>query len=99
MIYPEAHIWPFYTKIRPFKDTSFRYPVQQKLPVFSLTNTYQRKGKKKRPQMVTYIDGPFYPDQSLPVKEQKTLLRDQVYHTMVERAENSNMEMIQYIKQ
>ena len=99
MIYPEAHIWPFYTKIRPFKDTSFRYPVQQKLPVFSLTNTYQTKGKKKRPQMVTYIDGPFYPDQSLPVKEQKKLLRDQVYHTMVERAENSNMEMIQYIKQ
>ena len=49
--------------------------------------------------MVTYIDGPFYPDQSLPVKEQKKLLRDQVYHTMVERAENSNMEMIQYIKQ
>ena len=26
VIYPEAHIWPYYTKIRPFKDVSFRYP-------------------------------------------------------------------------
>ena len=31
MIYPEAHIWPFYTDIRPFKDTSFRYPIQHNL--------------------------------------------------------------------
>ncbi len=27
-IYPEAHIWPYYTKIRPFKSVSFKYPVQ-----------------------------------------------------------------------
>ena len=25
IIYPEAHIWPYYTKIRPFKDDSFYY--------------------------------------------------------------------------
>ena len=24
-IYPEAHIWPYYTKIRPFKSVSFKY--------------------------------------------------------------------------
>lgn len=24
-IYPEAHIWSYYTKIRNFKDSSFRY--------------------------------------------------------------------------
>lgn len=71
MIYPEAHIWPFYTGIRPFPDTSFRYPVQQKLPVFCLTNTYQRRGKSHIPQIVTYLDGPFYPDAELPAKLQK----------------------------
>ena len=26
-IYPEAHIWPYYTDIRPFPDTSFSSPV------------------------------------------------------------------------
>ena len=25
-IYPEAHIWPYYTKIRPFKSVSFFFP-------------------------------------------------------------------------
>ena len=98
MIYPEAHIWPFYTGIRPFPDTSFRYPVQQKLPVFCLTNTYQRRGKSHIPQIVTYLDGPFYPDAELPAKLQKTQLRDQVYEAMGKRAKNSNMEMIRYIK-
>lgn len=96
MIYPEAHIWPYYTKIRPFKDTSFRYPVQSRSPVFCLTNTYQ-KGKNDRvPQIVTYVDGPFYADEKLPVKEQKRLLRDEVYRTMCERAKNNTVELIRY---
>ena len=33
MIYPEAHIWPYYNGIRPFPDTSFAYPVREQLPV------------------------------------------------------------------
>jgi hypothetical protein len=27
-IYPEAHIWPYYTGIRPFGDASFSYPIK-----------------------------------------------------------------------
>ena len=26
-IFPEAHIWTYYTKIRPFKNVSFKYPI------------------------------------------------------------------------
>lgn len=97
-IYPEAHIWPYYTDIRPFKDTSFRYPVQQKVPVFCLTNTYQKRKYKKTPQIVTYLDGPFYPDPSLPAAQQKKMLRDMVYQTMKERAKNNNVALIRYEK-
>jgi hypothetical protein len=95
-IYPEAHIWPYYTDIRPFADTSFRYPVQQQVPVFCLTNTYQRRKSKKTPQIVTYIDGPFYPDTKLPARQQKEQLCSQVYETMKERAKNNNMILIRY---
>ena len=59
---------------------------------------YQRRGKSHIPQIVTYLDGPFYPDAELPAKLQKTQLRDQVYEAMGKRAQNSNMEMIRYIK-
>ena len=96
-IYPEAHIWPYYTKIRPFKEVSFEYPVKLKTPVFCFTNTYQKYGKKKNKiQIVTYIDGPFFADETLSNKEAKMKLRDEVYNCMVERSKNSNVEYIEY---
>lgn len=100
MIYPEAHIWPFYTDIRPFPDTSFRYPVQQKVPVFCLTNTYQKRSGRfaDSVQIVTYIDGPFYADEKLNAKQQKEKLRNQVYHMMKERAKNNNIVLVRYEK-
>lgn len=98
VIYPEAHIWPFYTKIRPFGDASFAYPVKHNAPVFCFTNTYQKRRHSKKPKIVTYIDGPFYPDKSLSPKEQRKDLRDKVYNCMCERAKNSNVVWIEYIK-
>lgn len=98
VIYPEAHIWPFYTKIRPFTDVSFAYPVKLKVPVFCFTNTYQKRRWSKRAKIVTYVDGPFYPDEGLSAKEQKQQLRNQVYNCMCERAKNSSVIQIEYIK-
>lgn len=97
-IYPEAHIWPFYTKIRPFVDLSFRYPVQYNVPTFCFTNTYQKYKNSKTPQIVTYVDGPFFADENLSSKEKKTDLRNKVYAAMVERSKNNNVELIKYIK-
>lgn len=97
-IYPEAHIWPYYTKIRPFKEVSFEYPVKLKAPVFCFTNTYQKYGKKQNKiQIVSYIDGPFFVDETLSNKEAKKKLRDEVYKSMVERSKNSNIEYIKYV--
>lgn len=97
-IYPEAHIWPFYTGIRPFADTSFRYPIQYNTPVFCFTNTYQKRRFFKTPKLVTYVDGPFFADPNLPAKEQRSQLRDAVYNTMCERSKNSNVDLIKYLK-
>ena len=98
MIYPEAHIWPYYTDIRPFRELSFRYPVSFHTPVFCLTNTYQKRKFSGKPKMVTYIDGPIYPDGTLPAKEQKKQLRDMVYEKMKERAKNNEVICIRYEK-
>ena len=77
-IYPEAHIWPYYTKIRPFKNVSFAYPVNLEKPVYCMTNTYQSYGKKKdKIKIINYIDGPFYANKELSTKEQKRKLENQ----------------------
>ncbi len=98
-IYPEAHIWPFYTGIRPFPDVSFRYPVQMKKAAYCMTNTYQSYGKKgDKVRVVSYIDGPFLPDETLSPKQSRKELRDRIYACMCERSKNSNVELIAYRK-
>lgn len=98
VIYPEAHIWPYYTGIRPFKDASFSYPVKLSAPVFCFTNVYKKRSLTRRPRIVTYIDGPFFPDETLPPRERRRELRNQVYKTMMERAALSDIKIIEYIK-
>lgn len=98
MIYPEAHIWPFYTGIRHFKSASFGYAVKAGKPVYCFTNTYQARKFRKIPRIVTYVDGPFFSDSTLPVPKQKEELRDRVYETMVLRSKNSNVKLIEYVK-
>jgi len=97
-IYPEAHIWPFYTKIRPFVSDSFRYPVQYNVPCICFTNVYRKWKNSDVPQIVTYIDGPFYPDKSKSAREQREELRNKAYEAMCERAKMNNVEIIKYIK-
>ena len=97
-IYPEAHIWPYYTGIRPFGEESFLYPVKHRTPVFCFTNTYQKRRFGKHPRLVTYVDGPFYPDESLPRGARRQKLRDEVYNCMIQRSKLSTVEWITYQK-
>lgn len=98
-VYPEAHIWPYYTGIRPFTDASFSYPVRLGTPVFAFTNVYKRRRLSKKPRIVTYIDGPFLPNDTLRADEARRALRDEVYAAMCERAALSEVEYIKYIKE
>ena len=98
VIYPEEHMWPYYTKIRPFTDKAFCYPVKYNVPMFVLTTTYHLRKTGKKPRMNIYVDGPFYPDQSVDPKIAQNQLRDQAYQTMCERAKLSNYEYLTYVK-
>ena len=100
IVYPEAHVWPYYTKIRPFDHQAFTYLSRYGKPMFVLTNCYQKRRFSKRPQIVTYADGPFYPSAGASKLEAAKQLRDIAYETMCRRvAEHSTCEYIQYIKQ
>ncbi len=101
-IYPEAHIWPYYTKIRPFKDASFGYPIMHNKPIVAFCTTYQKPTglfkKHKKANTTVYVSDPIYPDLTKPKKEAQKELRDKVYNFMVETAEKySNFEAITYL--
>lgn len=98
LVYPEQHIWPYYTKIRNFSSGSFRYPVDDNVPVYCLTTVFKKK-RNGKPKPIGYIDGPFYPNQDIPRNEAVKELRDTVYNAMKRRSEVEwNYEYIKYEK-
>ena len=98
-IYPEAHIWPYYNKIRPFSEAAFSYPCRFGVPAVPFTVTYRkRKILSFLPPVVNVIIGePVYPDPALNKKEAMKQMRDAVYEQMCMAAQES-YEHIQYIK-
>ena len=98
-VFPEAHVWAYYTGIRPYSHAAFKYPVRYQKPVYCMTVTYQKRRLGKKPKATVYVDGPFYPEKELTPKAQAQKLRDQVYTCMTQRSKNSNYDYIRYEKQ
>ena len=103
VIYPEAHIWPFYNGLRPFSDISFQYPVRLNAPSIAMVTTY-RKGKSKalprrRPFIDITLSDPIYPNPELSQRENMKYIRDQIYDFMKTTIENSGSpEYINYVQ-
>lgn len=99
VIYPEAHIWPYYTKIRPFKQVSFSYPVKFNKPSFAMCVTYQKRKHSPKPRITVYVDGPFYPNlNGMSSKEAQVELHKKIYDSLVKFSENSTYEYYEYRK-
>ena len=97
MIYPEAHIWPYCTFIRPFKDLSFRYPVEYDKPAFCFVNVYKKR-KNGKVKLETHVSGPFFPDKSLSNKEARIKLRNEIYESMVSLSKLNEIEVVKYLE-
>ncbi len=96
VVYPEQHVWPYCTQIRPYSATSFDYAVKNKVPAFCMTTTYHPRRFSEKPKAILYLDGPFYADANLSQKAQKEQLRDTIYACMQERARLSTYSYITY---
>lgn len=95
VIYPEAHVWEYYTGIRPFSDTSFKFPARFQCPVFAVTVTYKKSRIFRKPVAEVFIDGPFCSQANTPKESARDLCR-QVREAMTERSKNSNCDYIEY---
>jgi 1-acyl-sn-glycerol-3-phosphate acyltransferase len=98
VIYPERHVWPWCSFIRPFSEGAFRFPVLCGAPAFSMTTTYQSRGTGKKPKITVYIDGPFFADENASPKEAERKLRDEISSCMKKRSDMSDCSYIRYEK-
>lgn len=74
------------------KNELFELPILLDVPAFSFTNVYKKRGSSKTPNIITYIDGPFYPNSNLSQEEQKEHLKEQIFECIIERESLSDSE-------
>ena len=86
-IYPEAHIWPYYTSVRPFNPINMKYQIILNTPCYTLSYCYSKRLFIKRPKLTVYVDGPFYPNSELNSKDRLEELTNTIYNTMKERTD------------
>ena len=103
VVYPEAHVWPYYTGVRKFPagDRSFKYAVRNGVPVFTMTTTYHKRKNGKRgdlPRMDVYVDGPWWPDETKSEEENRADLASKAYDSMVKYSKKSTYEYFKYKK-
>ncbi len=85
--YPEGSLWPYYTKIRHFKDGAFRFAVENNVPVIPMVYTFKQitgilKYIKKKPTITLTILEPIYPDISLDKFERIKKMKEETYNNM-----------------
>ena len=98
LIYPEAHIWPYYTHIRNFKDVSFIYPAELNAPVVPAVTIWRGKPGKK-PKQTIIFGKPIYPNPELTPLENKKYLHEQCLLEMKEISDKyPQVKYVKYIK-
>ena len=99
LIYPEAHIWPYYTKIRDFKSVSFYYPAQLLAPIVPVVTVWRKVWYSKKPKQTVVFGHPIYPDPSLTTNENRDFLCEECKKQMNHLANSyKQYEYIKYIK-
>ncbi|MCR5506050.1 MAG: 1-acyl-sn-glycerol-3-phosphate acyltransferase [Bacilli bacterium] len=96
LVYPEAHIWPYYTKIRDFKNVSFYYPAQCLAPVVPFVTVWRKVWYSKKPRQTVIFGRPIYPDKSATVLENRDYLAEECKKQMNHLA--SSIKQVEYIK-
>lgn len=98
LIYPEAHIWPYYTKIRNFKFSSFIYPAKCKAPVIPAVTIWKESKFFHRPKQTIIFGNPIFPLEQYSDLENRDYLYSRCLEEMKKISESyKQFEYIEYI--
>ena len=104
-LFPEASLWPYYNKLRPFKRGSFYFAVKYNVPILPYLITFRKpKGIEKlirrAPRLTIIVGEPIYANQELDSKAQIDDLCNRAHiamQTMLD--ENPSIEYYKYINE
>jgi len=90
--YPEGSLWPYYNKLRHFKNGAFEFAVKNQVPIIPCIFKFEkptgiRKYIKKKPCIRMIYLEPIYPNNSLMPKEAVLELNRRTYQKMQEELE------------
>lgn len=101
-IFPEAHIWYYYTGLRPFPITSFKFAAAAGKPAVPVATVYKKRkflGKYLRPRSYIYIGEPIFPDPELSVRDNAVMMRDKTVDFIKTQLETrGSYDYYKYIK-
>lgn len=100
VIYPEAHEWPYFTGVRDFPATSFKYPVSFDKPVVFFSTTYHKRkcfNKILKPRIEITLSDVYYPNKELSVNDAAMDLRNKCYEFLKEESKRNTVEAYKYI--
>lgn len=78
IVFPEAHIFPYYTGLRDFSVTSFKFSAKNNVPIVPCATTFRKRKvfKNCAPKITINIGEPIYPDTNLSTNENAVMMHD-----------------------
>lgn len=99
LIFPEAHIWPYYTEIRNWPNNSLIYPSMMMAPIVPAVTVWKKRKFRKVPRQVIVFGEPIYPKEGESITFNKDYLHQECLAQMKEIARNHEQQQyIKYIK-
>ncbi len=87
--YPEGSLWPYYDKIRHFKNGAFDFAVRNNVPLVPMVFKFNKQKRlldilKPKTTITLVVKEPLYPNKLLPKKEAILDLKERAYNVMCE---------------
>lgn len=87
--YPEGSLWPYYDKIRHFKNGAFDFAVRNNVPIVPMVFKFNKQKRlldilKPKTTITLVVKEPLYPNKLLPKKEAILDLKERAYNVMCE---------------
>lgn len=96
VIYPEKHVWPWCTFLRPFDDTSFQFCLDYDKPAWcGVLCPKEQSGR--RPVFEVWLAGPFHAESGLPRRKARRQLYEQVKAEMTKLEQHADCRKVEYV--